>query len=110
MLVPEDGDDVASYETETFTLPGGGASGPILKHKPGPAHECIYLGEHGCTIYDRRPKVCRVFDCRRFYLSLADLPRAQRKRWENGSEVIRAGKARLDTLPAFPLPRPGGNF
>lgn len=28
--------------------------------------DCIYLGEEGCTIHDRRPKLCRDFDCRVF--------------------------------------------
>lgn len=25
---------------------------------------CVYLGEHGCTIRERRPNACRKFDCR----------------------------------------------
>jgi Putative zinc- or iron-chelating domain len=27
---------------------------------------CIHLGEHGCTVYEHRPGVCRTFDCRVF--------------------------------------------
>ena len=27
---------------------------------------CPMLGEHGCTIYDHRPRTCRAFDCRVF--------------------------------------------
>lgn len=26
---------------------------------------CVYLGTGGCTIWERRPNVCRRFDCRR---------------------------------------------
>ncbi|MBV8120377.1 MAG: YkgJ family cysteine cluster protein [Alphaproteobacteria bacterium] len=27
---------------------------------------CAHLGEHGCTVYEHRPAVCRNFDCRAF--------------------------------------------
>jgi len=27
---------------------------------------CPMLGEHGCTIYEHRPRACRVYDCRIF--------------------------------------------
>jgi Fe-S-cluster containining protein len=27
---------------------------------------CPMLGEHGCTIYDHRPRTCRTYDCRVF--------------------------------------------
>jgi uncharacterized protein len=27
---------------------------------------CPMLGEHGCTIYEHRPRTCRTFDCRVF--------------------------------------------
>jgi len=29
--------------------------------------ECVYLDEHGCTIHDRAPAVCKEFDCRLFF-------------------------------------------
>ena len=25
---------------------------------------CIYLGDDGCAVYDKRPETCRKFDCR----------------------------------------------
>lgn len=25
---------------------------------------CVHLGEHGCTVYEHRPKACRAYDCR----------------------------------------------
>lgn len=28
------------------------------------AHGCCYLGEAGCTVYERRPATCRSYDCR----------------------------------------------
>lgn len=33
----------------------------FLKHRPDGG--CIYLGETGCTIYERRPAICKAFDC-----------------------------------------------
>lgn len=32
-----------------------------------PEGDCIYLGPAGCTIYDKRPRICRMFDCREHY-------------------------------------------
>ena len=36
----------------------------VLRQRPDGA--CIHLGEHGCTVYEHRPTVCRNFDCRAF--------------------------------------------
>lgn len=46
----------------------------VLKRKNG---DCIYLGRKGCRIYDRRPWMCRNFDCRR-YLVITDKEREER--------------------------------
>ncbi len=53
------GDDVTLYEVDT--------SGDVLKRKADGS--CHYLGEQGCTIYERRPVVCRAFDCRSYATS-----------------------------------------
>lgn len=66
LLYEEEGDDVSSYETEDFTVPFDGKDRPILKHTPDGG--CFYLGEKGCTIYERRPAICRAFDCRKWFL------------------------------------------
>lgn len=29
---------------------------------------CVHLGEHGCTVYDKRPLECQTYDCRLFAL------------------------------------------
>ena len=34
----------------------------MLAHKPN--KDCIYLGETGCTIHDRKPILCKNMDCR----------------------------------------------
>ena len=39
---------------------------------------CVHLGPDGCTVYDRRPRICRAFDCREHY----HLPSAERRRRE----------------------------
>jgi len=54
-LHPELGDKASTYQTRV--VDGRYA----LAHQDGGA--CIYLGKRGCTIWDRRPAVCREFDC-----------------------------------------------
>lgn len=61
-----------------------------------PEGNCVYLGEGGCTIHDRAPVICRVFDCRRFAMNIGN--RADRRRAAAQSEVVRAGLARKHTL------------
>lgn len=54
---PECGDNPADYDTEMYE------GRLILKHKPN--GDCIYLDrEKGCTIWDRRPTICKELDCR----------------------------------------------
>ena len=61
--------------------------------------QCVYLGASGCTIYDRRPLLCRSFDCRKHYLIL---PRQDRdnlvKLGLSSRAVFNAGRARLKSL------------
>ena len=56
-LLPDD--DADSYLTEPHPLMLGAL---MLAHKDN--LDCIYLGETGCTIHDRRPRQCREMDCR----------------------------------------------
>jgi uncharacterized protein len=78
-------DDIASYQ---HAIAGTLA---ILKHKPN--GDCVYLGEHGCTIHARAPKMCREFDCRLWYLRH---DRAERKRLIANSEAPQIAKDILD--------------
>lgn len=61
--------------------------------------ECVYLGPTGCTIYERRPFLCRSFDCRKHYLIL---PKQDRDNLVNAGlssqSVFDAAKERLATL------------
>lgn len=97
MLFPEHGDDVASYETEEWTLPGTNETGRVLKK--GPDGNCIYLGKEGCSIHERAPLICRTFDCRRWFLSKT---RAERRRMVKigmaDKAIFDAGRERLDSL------------
>jgi Fe-S-cluster containining protein len=55
-LVLDPRDDPGQYETyeEHGTV--------FLARKDN--HDCVYLTDKGCSIYDRRPIICRKFDCR----------------------------------------------
>jgi Fe-S-cluster containining protein len=97
MLFEHEGDLLADYEHEIVDLPGVGR-GPILRRKPN--GDCHYLGADGCTIHDRTPVVCRVFDCRGAYLNFLDHPRNERRRMIAEGYVDKAifdrGRALLD--------------
>lgn len=67
-LFPEHGDDIGAYVTCTI-------NGVTIIKRDGPT--CRYLINGRCSIYDRRPMICRFFDCRGLYRSLS---RAKRKR------------------------------
>lgn len=56
-------------------------------------HTCFYLREGvGCSIYDRRPTVCKGFDCRRSLL------RGAEEAFMHQPTVMRAGLRRLHTV------------
>ncbi len=65
LVVLGESDDLALYP-EAITIDQrnpftGAAQSTVLPHKPNGA--CIYLSDNNCTIWDRRPKMCRVFSC-----------------------------------------------
>lgn len=73
---------------------GGFAVAELKRHENG---DCVYLGKAGCTIYERRPAVCRGFDCRNLFLSHT---RNERRDWIRSGmmsrEVYAAARERLD--------------
>jgi hypothetical protein len=86
-LVPlQPGDDMT---LETRTLMGF----QVLKQKEN--GDCFYLGKRGCTIYDRRPQICRAFDCRKFVASAMGGSYGNIRK---DPEVVRAGMERMRTL------------
>jgi hypothetical protein len=97
-LHPEQGDDVDSYRTRAVT---GSAGETVFLLETTAEGACVYLGERGCTIYERRPVLCRSFDCRKHYLMLPRQDRDNLVRLQLSSRaVFNAGRARLSTLSA----------
>jgi hypothetical protein len=97
VLHPAQGDDVASYQVRLATDPGTGATVFLLATKEN--GECVYLGPTGCTIYERRPLLCRSFDCRKHYLMLPRQDRDNLVRLGLSSRaVFNAARSRLKTL------------
>lgn len=97
-LHPEQGDDVASYKVHAAANENGKA---IYTLATTPEGACVYLGERGCTIYERRPLLCRSFDCRKHYLILPRQDRDNLVRLKLSSRaVFNAGRARQKTLSA----------
>lgn len=97
MLHPEQGDDVASYEHRLAGHREDGSAVFVLAADERGA--CVYLGERGCTIYARRPLLCRSFDCRKHYLMLPREDRDNLVRLKLSSRaVFNQGRARLKTL------------
>lgn len=106
ILHPEHGDDVASYETEVISHPFTRVEVHVIRPRDDGTSACRYLGETGCTIYDRRPVICRGFDCRRLYLKF---DRNTRRRMIANSmadaAIFKAGRERLSSLPPHTVSR-----
>lgn len=80
-----------NYRTEPHPyIPGA----LMIAHKPN--GECIYLDEHGCSIHNRAPSLCRVADCRSLAvrLSLAEamklhsMGRLDFRVWDQGHKLL----------------------
>lgn len=66
ILHPEDGDDHRTFLTKKIWHPLQNKEVYALQRKSD-GDACIYLGAMGgCTIHERRPAICRSFDCRKF--------------------------------------------
>lgn len=91
------GEDPSQYQTEPMMVrPGRGLP---LKSVPGQvmlAHklngDCIYLADSGCSIHERKPRVCREMDCRNLARSMG-LTEARRHGitliWQRGKDLLR---------------------
>lgn len=88
-LEPEDGNH-RRYRTVVARHPLTGESVRRLEMKPDGS--CTYLGDKVCTIYDRRPVMCRVFDCRGMVKMLGVL---EALKMAVNDPVIRAGISRI---------------
>jgi Fe-S-cluster containining protein len=97
VLHPEEGDEVETYAHRIAGYRGDGSAVCVLATDE--KGWCVYLGERGCKIYERRPLLCRSFDCRKHYLMLPRGDRDNLVRLKLSSRaVFNAGRARLKTL------------
>lgn len=105
VLHPEHGDDPSQYETEEMPQSMqaevdkmfGVNRGRALILKRAENGDCLYLSrETGCTIYERRPAICREFNCAKMVdkLGLEGLKKVASKGLVS-QEVLTAGIARL---------------
>ena len=99
ILDPGMGDDPSQYQTVSTTHPVTGQPVQMLDHKPN--GDCVYLDRTaGCTIHDRAPAICQIFDCRGFYNSLlsSSTRKERRQMIERGmisKGILKAGRDRL---------------
>ena len=64
-IEPDETDALAHIPAELrFPAPGLPTGHVILGYDEH--GRCPMLGEHGCTIYEHRPRTCRAYDCRVF--------------------------------------------
>lgn len=93
VLHPEDGDNVAEFDTVQRAHPLTGKTIDVIRQRSDGT--CYYLGAAGCTIYDRRPVICRAFDCRRM---LAMIQRSHSRpvwrRMMSANPVLQAARER----------------
>jgi Fe-S-cluster containining protein len=105
VLHPEHGDDPTQYETvpmpeadqKSLDRNLGIRRNRVLMLKHGADGNCIYLDEKtGCTIYDRRPLICRQFNCAKMVeaLGLDGLRNAMAKGLLS-KDVVQAGLTRM---------------
>lgn len=92
-ILPDE--DVSQWKTEPHEyFPGE----RMLAHDKN--HNCIYLGEGGCTIHDHRPEMCGTLDCRQL-ARLFSFTKARKlsKEGKLHMSVWRRGKDLLKTHP-----------
>lgn len=92
------GDDPDLYAPEHLMYtPYDGKISLALKLRPN--GDCFFLRKGKCTIYDKRPVVCRGFDCRRATLSFKEEEREEAiKRGVFSREVFEAADQRRHTM------------
>jgi Fe-S-cluster containining protein len=69
LILLEDGDDLSRDDWDWTVF--GLCRVRKLKHKKN--GDCIHLAKNGCAVYDRRPRVCRAFDCEDFVKNHANI-------------------------------------
>jgi Fe-S-cluster containining protein len=102
-VLPERGDRLEDYDHVPAQLTGslleayGGIDRQALKRTSD--GKCIYLGPEGCTIYDRRPHQCKIFDCRLWVGQMSHKQRLVLKRSSNlNKHILQAALQRMHTI------------
>lgn len=92
VLHPREGDDPSLYLTEPTLHDLTGERVLMLQHADN--GDCVYLGAKGCTIYDRRPVICREFDCALSFMKMTKVQRreAVRRGWVDPAVIARGKK------------------
>lgn len=99
-MLPEHGDRHELYDCFAASHPFTGEPSFAIKQKEN--GDCAHLGEHGCEVYDRRPVICRTYDCRDFLRRFGDR-HAQRRAVRDqkvSPEIYKAGRQRMPSLLA----------
>jgi len=92
------GDDPNLYPEEHLMVTRY-AGEVVLALRLQPNGDCFYLRKGKCMIYDKRPAVCRGFDCRRATASFTEEEREQAiKHRVFSKEVFEAGDQRRHTM------------
>jgi Fe-S-cluster containining protein len=105
-LNPDWGDRIEDHPQRTLALEDiykTGHLSVVLKRKPN--GDCIHLRHRGCAIYDKRPAVCRRFDCRRAFWEFRD-QRMRKEAIEHKhlpATVFAEGRKRIHSLRLQPL-------
>ena len=84
-------DEADQFWTELRPDPYTGEMAHALKIVDG---GCIYLGEKGCTIHGKAPRICQEFDCRDFWREFLTLTRVERRK------AVKMGLVKREVLAA----------
>lgn len=86
-LLPDD--DASAYITEPHDILPGERQ---LAHNPD--GDCVYLTPAGCSIHERRPRMCRTMDCRNICRAISERTAAElgmHHVWRRGRELLTNG-------------------
>ena len=90
VLVDEDLPNLDAYQYEKIETHHGTVH--TLKIKPN--GDCAHLGPSGCEIYEKRPYICRIYDCRKQFKIMSRGERRQIKT----QDIWKAARERIHTL------------
>lgn len=99
------GDDPFNYGLDklAYEYLHGPLQPPSVVLKRQTNGDCIFLVMGACTVYEKRPAVCRFFDCRRIHLQMSAEDRKQMVEHKVFSqEIMTAADQRVDTVRLIP--------